>query len=99
MAMTQNSVIISTRYLNSNFTVCRLSGYIPTNFDFTTTNAKNFKDFRFVDAHSPEKVKKAGPVVHTVVTKSLPGHFKTVNQRELLKHPAAAQVVDRIPYP
>ena len=79
--------------------VCRLSGYIPTNFDFTTTNAKNFKDFRFVDAHSPEKVKKAGPVVHTVVTKSLPGHFKTVNQRELLKHPAAAQVVDRIPYP
>ena len=81
------------------FTFYRPSGYIPTNFDFTTTNAKNFKDFRFVEAHSPEKVKKAGPVVHTVVTKSLPGHFKTVNQRELLKHPAAAQVVDRIPYP
>ena len=93
MALKLNSVI------NSNFTIYRLSGYIPTNFDFTTTNAKNFKDFRFVDAHSPEKVKKAGPVVHTVVTKSLPGHFKTVNQRELLKHPAAAQVVDRIPYP
>ena len=93
MALKLNSVI------NSNFTIYRLSGYIPTNFDFTTTNAKNFKDFRFVDAHSPEKVKKAGPVVHTVVTKSLPGHFKTVNQRELTKHAAVAQVVDRIPYP
>jgi len=89
------------KLLNSNAHAnnLKLSGYIPTNFDFTTTNAKNFKDFRFVDAHSPEKVKAAGPVVHTVVTKSLPGHFKTVNQRELLKHPAAAQVVDRIPYP
>ena len=87
------------RFFKFKFTLYRLSGYIPTNFDFTTTNAKNFKDFRFVDAHSPEKVKAVGPVVHTVVTKSLPGHFKTVNQRELLKHPAAAQVVDRIPYP
>ena len=84
---------------NAHSNNLKLSGYIPTNFDFTTTNAKNFKDFRFVDAHSPEKVKKAGPVVHTVVTKSLPGHFKTVNQRELTKHAAVAQVVDRIPYP
>jgi hypothetical protein len=63
-----------------------LSGYIPTNFDFTTTNSKAFKDFRFVEAHSPERVQKCAPIVHLVQTKSLPGHFKTVNQRELLKH-------------
>ena len=57
----------------------RLSGYIPSNFDFTTTNSKAFKDFRFVDAHSPERVKKHVPKAHPVQTKSLPGHFKTIN--------------------
>ena len=77
----------------------RLSGYIPTNFEFTTTNSKAFKDFRFVDAHSPERVKKCAPIVHPVQTKSLPGHFKTVNQQHLKKHKAQPQVVDRIPYP
>ena len=63
-----------------------MSGYIPTNFDFTTTNAKTYKDFRFVDAHSPEKVAKHVPKGHPVQTKSLPGHFKTINQRELKTH-------------
>lgn len=84
---------------NAHSNNLKLSGYVPTNFDFQTTNSKNFKDFRFVEAHPPEQVKKCAPIVHPVQTKSLPGHFKTVNQRELRKHPAAAQVVDRIPYP
>lgn len=82
-----------------SFSHFRLSGYIPTNFEFTTTNSKAFKDFRFENAHSPERVKKCAPAVHTVKTKSLPGHFKTVNQKELRKHNPANQVVDRIPYP
>ena len=77
----------------------KLSGYIPSNFDFTTTNSKAFKDFRFVDAHSPERVKKHVPKAHPVQTKSLPGHFKTINQRELKKHKLETQAVDRIPYP
>ena len=64
----------------------RLSGYIPCNFEFTTTNSKVFKDFRFVEAQSPERVKKCAPIVHPVQTKSLPGHFKTVNQKEMRKH-------------
>ena len=72
---------------------------IPTNFDFATTNGKAFKDFRFVDAHPPERVQKIIPVAHPVQTKSLPNHFMTVNQRELRKHKPATQVVDRIPYP
>ena len=76
-----------------------MSGYIPTNFEFQTTNAKFQKDFRFVDSHPQEQVMKVVPKGQPVLTKSLPGHFKTVNQRELLKHPPAAQVVDRIPYP
>ena len=77
----------------------RLSGYIPTNFEFTTTNSKNFKDFRFVDAHPPERVEKIIPIAHPVQTKSLPNHFMTVNQRELRKHKPVEQRVDRIPYP
>ena len=81
------------------YLLCRLSGYIPTNFEFQTTNNKFQKDFRFVDSHPQEKVMKVVPQAHPVLTKSLPGHFKTVNQRELLKHPPAAQTVDRIPYP
>lgn len=81
------------------FTLRRLAGYIPTNFDYTTTNNKNFKDFRFVDSHPPERVMKHVPIGHPVQTKSLPGHFKTVNQRELTKHKLPEQVVDRIPYP
>lgn len=84
---------------NKNSNSLKLSGYIPTNFEFTTTNSKAFKDFRFENAHSPERVKKCAPAVHTVKTKSLPGHFKTVNQKELRKHNPANQVVDRIPYP
>lgn len=65
---------------NAHSNNLKLSGYIPTNFEFATTNSKAFKDFRFVDAHSPERVKKCAPIVHPVQTKSLPGHFKTVNQ-------------------
>jgi len=76
-----------------------LSGYIPTNFDFTTTNAKAYKDFRFVDSHPPERAAKIVPKGHPIQTRSLPNHFMTVNQRELRKHKPHEQVVDRIPYP
>jgi len=77
----------------------RLGSYVPTNFEFITTNSQNFKDFRFVAAHPPERVKKCNPIVHSVQTKSLPGHFKTINSRELKKHRVQQSLVDRIPYP
>lgn len=79
--------------------VSRLNAYVPTSFDFQTTNNKMYKDFRFVHEHEPERVKKIEPMVYPVQTKSLPGHFKTMNQQELKKHAAATKQVDRIPYP
>ena len=51
---------------NSKANKLKLAGYIPTNFDYQTTNGKTFKDFRFVEAHSPERVKKCAPIVHPV---------------------------------
>lgn len=51
---------------NAHSNNLKLSGYVPANFDFQTTNSKNFKDFRFVEAHSPERVKKCAPIVHPV---------------------------------
>ena len=76
-----------------------MSTYTPQQFDFSTTNGRTYKDFRFANASSPEKVKMIKPEVNPVQTKSLPGHFKTMNQREMKKHQVEKQLVDRIPYP
>lgn len=59
---------------------------MPSKFEFTTTNAEKFKDFRFAQAHSPEKVKKSAPQVQPVQTKALPSHFKTMNANEFKRH-------------
>ena len=77
----------------------QLGSYQPQQFGFTTTNSNTFKDFRFVHAHTPERVKKCAPIVHPVQTKSLPGHFSTMNQNNFKGQKLANSVVDRIPYP
>ena len=82
-----------------SFVCNRLSGYIPTNFEYTTTNASMYKDFRFVDSHPPERTSKIIPKGNPIQTRSLPNHFMTTNSRELRKHKPADKVVDRIPYP
>ena len=78
----------------------QLGSYHPQPFGFTTTNTNTFKDFRFEHAHSPERVQKCAPKVYPVQTKSLPGHFKTMNQGAYKKHSQKAVTnIDRIPYP
>lgn len=57
----------------------RLSGYQPQGFEMTTTNRKTYQDFR-IKGLSPEKAQGYKPNVEPVQTKSLPCHFKTINQ-------------------
>lgn len=76
----------------------RLSGYQPAGFEMTTTNRKTYQDFR-IKGLSPEKAQGYKPHVEPVQTKSLPCHFKTINQQELKRHKAATKQVDRIQYP
>ena len=53
----------------------KLATYVPHSLNYTTTNGKNFKDFRYVENMSPERAKKCAPKQMPVTTVSLPGHF------------------------
>ena len=66
----------------------------PQQFDFTTTNQKEYKPFTLQSRPQTSK-----PKVDAVKTKAFPAHFETQNKKEYIKHEYRVPEVDLIPYP
>ena len=74
-----------------------MTTYMPQKFDFSTTNADAFKDFKVIPV--ADRAHKYAPNRDPVQSKTMPAHFKTTNMKELRVHEIRQPLVDAIPYP
>ena len=72
----------------------KVSSYTQAQFDFETTNQKNYKPYEITS-----RPKSSKPQVEAVRTKSFQKHFQTSNKKDFVKPKLVDHPVDLIPYP
>lgn len=82
------------KVLQQNEARIEVPSYMPAQFDFETTNQKNYKPFAVVQRPQTSK-----PKVESVQTKSFKQHFDTNNKKCYRKPEHRVPTVDLIPYP
>jgi hypothetical protein len=71
-----------------------LNHYQPQQFEFETSNQKDYKPFKLATRPTTSK-----PIVEPVRTNAFPAHFDTQNKKEFIPHQIRVPEIDLIPYP
>ena len=80
--------------LQSHTTTLKVDSYQPAQFEFETTNQKNYKPYTVTQR--PQTTK---PKVEAVRTSAFGQHFDTHHKRDYKKHQHRVLEVDLIPFP